>query len=69
MIRIRNAAKKKGLDHNVWFGNVEVMAARMISREPVQYVANIYKYYTAYTLIQERTSMRQDAMETQMESF
>lgn len=67
VIRIRKAARKKGLDHNVWFGNVEVMAARMISREPVQYVANIYKYYTAYSLITERSSMREDAMESHME--
>ena len=69
VIRIRKAAKEKGLDHNVWFGNVEVMAARMISREPVQYVANIYKYYTAYTLILDRTAMREDAMETQMKKL
>ena len=52
--RIRNAATKEGLDANVWFGNVEVMAARMISREPVRYVANIYKYYTAYKIIEQR---------------
>ncbi len=69
LIRIRKAAKKHGLDENVWFGNVEVMAARMISREPVRYVANIHKYYTAYTLIMKRTSERQDAMETQMEKL
>jgi hypothetical protein len=41
-----------GLDPNVWFGNVEVAAARTISREPVVYVRNILKYYTAYNLYQ-----------------
>ena len=66
VIRLRNAAAKNGLDPNVWFGNVEVMAARMISREPVKYVANIHKYYTAYRMIQERTVERQRALEQQV---
>lgn len=65
IIRLRNAARKNGLDPNIWFGNVEVMAARMISREPVKYVANIHKYYTAYRLIQERSVERQRAIEIQ----
>lgn len=46
--RARKRAKKLGLDPNVWFGNVEIAAARAISREPVIYVRNIYKYYLAY---------------------
>jgi membrane-bound lytic murein transglycosylase MltF len=62
IIRLRNAAGKNGLDPNIWFGNVEVMAARMISREPVKYVANIHKYYTAYRLIQQRSDERQQAV-------
>ncbi len=36
-----------GLDPNRWFGQVEIAAARAISREPVIYVRNIYKYYIA----------------------
>jgi membrane-bound lytic murein transglycosylase MltF len=56
--RIRNEAKKMGLDPNVWFGNVEIAAAKKIGRETVQYVSNIYKYYIAYSL----TRMRLDAM-------
>jgi len=48
--RLRNEAKKSGLDPNVWFGNVEVIAAKRIGRETVQYVSNIYKYYLAYRL-------------------
>ena len=31
--------------------NVEVVAAREIGRETVQYVSNIYKYYVSYKLI------------------
>ena len=37
-----------GLDPNQWFGNVEIIAAREIGRETVDYVSNIYKYYSAY---------------------
>ena len=49
--RLRKEAAKMGLDPNVWFGNVEVVAAKRIGREVVQYVSNIYKYYIAYRLI------------------
>jgi len=51
--KIRSRAKKMGLDENVWFHNSEVAAARVIGRETVQYVSNIYKYYIAYKLILE----------------
>ncbi len=33
------------LDPDIWFDNVEIVAARQIGRETVQYVSNIYKYY------------------------
>ena len=36
-----------GLNPNVWFRNVEVIVAKEIGRETVQYVSNIYKYYLA----------------------
>jgi membrane-bound lytic murein transglycosylase MltF len=48
--RLREKAAQAGLDPNVWFNNVEVIVAREVGREPVQYVANIYKYYLAYKL-------------------
>jgi len=67
--RVRGEALKKGLDPNVWFGNVEVMAARKISREPVKYVANIYKYYTAYLLLQRRSQERYRALEDHVEKM
>jgi len=41
------------LNPNVWFQNVEVIAARRIGRETVQYVSNIYKYYISYKLTQK----------------
>jgi membrane-bound lytic murein transglycosylase MltF len=52
--RLRKQATREGLDPNVWFGNVERVAAKVIGQETVQYVGNIYKYYVAYRLATER---------------
>lgn len=52
--RLRKEAAEQGFDPNVWFGNVEVIAAKRIGRETVQYVGNIYKYYIAYTMVTQR---------------
>ena len=52
--RIRELRKKAaamGMDPNIWFNNVEIAAAKVIGRETVQYVGNIYKYYLAYRMI------------------
>lgn len=49
--QLRKEAAAKGLDPNVWFDNVERVAAERIGRETVQYVSNIYKYYIAYSLV------------------
>ncbi len=46
--RLRGKAEDMGLDPNVWFRNVEIVAAQDIGRETVQYVSNIFKYYIAY---------------------
>ena len=49
--RIRKLQKKaedKGLDPTVWFDNVEIAAAGEIGHETVEYVSNIYKYYSSY---------------------
>ncbi len=46
--RLRREAREQGLDPDRWFNNVEIIAARRIGRETVQYVANIYKYFLAY---------------------
>ncbi len=45
---MQQKAAAVGLDPNQWFGNVEIIAARMIGRETVDYVSKIYKYYVAY---------------------
>ena len=53
-----------GLDPNVWFGNVEVAAARVAGREPVRYVANIYRYFVAYRLSWANEKRRKAALES-----
>ncbi len=52
--KIRRQTAELGLDPNVWFGNAEIGAAKVIGRETPTYVANIAKYYYAYRLIEER---------------
>ena len=52
--KFRAYAQKSGKDPNVWFQNVEQGAARIVGQETVSYVSNIYKYYIAYKLIDER---------------
>ena len=52
--RLCNKATSMGLNPNVWFDNVEIAAAKVIGRETVQYVSNIYKYYIAYKMITEQ---------------
>jgi membrane-bound lytic murein transglycosylase MltF len=61
--RARAWAKKMGLDPNRWFGHVEVAAARTISREPVVYVRNIFKYYVTYKKLEQATEAREAAKE------
>ena len=46
--RLREVAAERGLDPDRWFRNVELVVAAQVSREPVRYVSNIYRYYVAY---------------------
>lgn len=52
--KLRAKAKEMGLNPNVWFNNVELIAGSVIGRETVDYVSNIYKYYTAYRVVVAR---------------
>ena len=61
--RLRKEAKAAGLDPNVWFNNVERIAAKRIGRETVQYVSNIFKYYVAYKLVEDERQERERAKE------
>jgi membrane-bound lytic murein transglycosylase MltF len=49
--QLRREAGARGLNPNLWFGNVERVASERIGRETVTYVSNIYKYYVAYRLL------------------
>jgi membrane-bound lytic murein transglycosylase MltF len=62
--QLRQKAAKAGLDPNLWFNNVEVIAAREIGRETVDYVSNIYKYYTVYRAIAAQRAAEQAASAT-----
>jgi membrane-bound lytic murein transglycosylase MltF len=44
----RNLARSRGLDPNLWRGNVERIALEMVGEETYRYVRNINKYYVAY---------------------
>ena len=59
--KMRAKAQEMGLDPNRWFGNVEVAAARIVGRETVRYVANIYKYYTAYKYLMQAEGIKPSA--------
>jgi membrane-bound lytic murein transglycosylase MltF len=59
--QLRRETAARGLDPNVWFGNVERLASERIGRETVTYVSNIYKYYLAYRLAVARIESRKAA--------
>src|SRR6185437_10516466 len=56
--QLRQEASKRGLDPNVWFQNVEYVAAEKLGQETVTYVSNIYKYYIAYRLVLENQAAK-----------
>jgi membrane-bound lytic murein transglycosylase MltF len=56
--QLRRETEKRGLNPNVWFGNVEQIASERIGRETVTYVSNIYKYYITYRLMTEQQERR-----------
>jgi membrane-bound lytic murein transglycosylase MltF len=57
--KMRNLAEKMGLNKNVWFKNVEIAAGKLIGTETVRYVANIYKYYSTYLLLEQKELLDQ----------
>jgi membrane-bound lytic murein transglycosylase MltF len=61
--QLRREAEQKGLNPNVWFGNVERVASERIGRETVTYVSNIYKYYITYRLLSTERDRREAAKE------
>jgi membrane-bound lytic murein transglycosylase MltF len=65
--QLRRETRDRGLDPNVWFGNVERIASERIGRETVTYVSNIYKYYVAYHLLADQQA-RRDAARADMKA-
>ena len=55
--RLRKTAASRGLNPNLWFGNVELVVGKGVGQETVQYVSNIYKYYVAYKLTLEQAKV------------
>lgn len=48
--QLRREAVRRGLNSNLWFGNVERIAGEVVGRATVDYVSKIYKYCIAYSL-------------------
>ena len=59
--QLRRETEKRGLNPNIWFGNVERITSERIGRETVTYVSNIFKYYVTYRLLAEQASRRDKA--------
>ncbi len=59
--QLRARAASMGLNPNIWFGNMEIAAAKDVGQETVTYVGNIYKYYVAYKLALEQLQIKQAA--------
>lgn len=56
--RLRREAARQGLDPDVWLNNVELVVAREVGREPVQYVRNIFLYYLAFQRVETKRAQR-----------
>jgi membrane-bound lytic murein transglycosylase MltF len=56
--KFRRLAEKSNLNPDVWFNNVEIAASRIVGRETVQYVTNVYKYYIAYELVKQSETQK-----------
>ncbi len=59
--QLRRETEKRGLNPNLWFGNVERVASERIGRETVTYVSNIFKYYITYRLLEAQQERREGA--------
>jgi len=60
--KVRTRAMTDGVNPDVWFNEVEQVAARVIGQEPVRYVRNVFKYYVAYKLAQQTEAERAEAI-------
>jgi membrane-bound lytic murein transglycosylase MltF len=65
--QMRAKAKEMDLDPDIWFRNVERAAQQIVGSETTRYVANIYKYYLAYTLLNNLNGNKAVALEAQLQ--
>ncbi len=63
IVRLRGATQERGLDPDIWFGNVELLVAQKVGAQPVTYVSNIFKYYVAFKLLEQDREAQQRARE------
>jgi hypothetical protein len=56
-------SRRGSCDPDIWFNQVEHVAARMLGRETVKYVRNVFKYNVAYKLAQQTEADRAEALE------
>ena len=59
--RWREAAVGRGLDPDRWFGSVELLALEDVGLQPVQYVGNISKYRTLYSMLLDGETKHSEA--------
>jgi membrane-bound lytic murein transglycosylase MltF len=55
---LRREAARAGYDPDVWFNQVERIAAKRIGRETVQYVRSVHASYLAYRLYIDQLAAR-----------
>ena len=60
---MRARASAEGVNPDVWFNEVEHVAARTLGQETVKYVRNVFKYNVAYKLAQQTEADRTAALE------
>lgn len=60
VLKLQKEAEKRGLNPYVWFNNVELIAGLRIGEETVTYISNIYKYYVAYSLLEDQRAQREN---------
>lgn len=63
VIRLRREAEENGYDPDIWFDNVEIIAARRIGSETITYVSNIFKYYSGYQMASAKLDERRKRFE------
>ena len=66
--QMRTMAEKMGLNPDIWFNHVELAAGKIVGRETVKYVSNIYKYYIAYKLIEKLSADTEAARTKEIKS-